>query len=93
MDATGMSREVQPGDPLSPVQARVLERLREWYGEDRSVGLSSVAEEMGMTLVSFMQHIRYLHRKGYVYYESRGRGRRPIVRPEEQRVEVDDDRS
>lgn len=63
---------------LSETQQRVFERLRDHavrYGE--APELAPLARELGMHYVSLKQHLEALNRKGYVHFESRGRGRSP----------------
>ena len=64
--------------PLSPQQRRVFERL---LAHQRRTGetpeLSDFARGLGIHYVSLKQHLLALDRKGYVRFESRGRGRSP----------------
>lgn len=64
--------------PMSPQQRKVFERLRE---HERRSGetpeLSAFARGLGMHYVSLKQHLLALDRKGYLRFESRGRGRSP----------------
>ena len=63
---------------LSPQQRKVFDRLREW---ERRTGetpeLSAFARGLGIHYVSLKQHLLALDRKGYLRFESRGRGRSP----------------
>ncbi len=63
---------------LSPTQRKVYERLRE---QARRTGampeLAGLARELGVHYVSLKQHLEALDRKGYIVFESRGRGRSP----------------
>jgi repressor LexA len=64
--------------PLSPQQRKVFDRLREF---ERRTGetpeLSAFARGLGIHYVSLKQHLLALDRKGYLRFESRGRGRSP----------------
>ena len=64
--------------PLSPQQRIVFDRLRE---HQRRTGetpeLSAFARTLGIHYVSLKQHLLALDRKGYLRFESRGRGRSP----------------
>ena len=64
--------------PLSPQQRKVFERLRD---HQRRAGetpeLSAFARTLGIHYVSLKQHLLALDRKGYLRFESRGRGRSP----------------
>lgn len=66
--------------PLSAMQQKVYERLTDHY---RSRGelpeLSRLAQELGIHYVSLKQHLEALDRKGYVEFESRGRGKSPLL--------------
>lgn len=66
--------------PLSPQQRRVFDRLLE---HQRRTGetpeLSAFARGLGIHYVSLKQHLLALDRKGYLRFESRGRGRSPRV--------------
>lgn len=70
---------------LSPVQERVYHRLVE---HQRRTGvtpeLSEFARGLGIHYVTLRQHLEALQQKGYLLFESRGRGRSPRVelRPE-----------
>jgi len=67
-----------PMQPLSPQQRIVFDRLRE---HQRRTGetpeLSAFARTLGIHYVSLKQHLLALDRKGYLRFESRGRGRSP----------------
>ncbi len=64
--------------PLSPQQRKVFDRLRDF---ERRTGetpeLSAFARGLGIHYVSLKQHLLALDRKGYLRFESRGRGRSP----------------
>lgn len=64
--------------PLSPAQERVYQRLLE---HQRRTGdlpdLSELARGMGVHYVTLRQHLEALQTKGYLKFESRGRGRSP----------------
>lgn len=63
---------------LSPQQEKVFGRLREHVRRTgRTPELSEFARGMGMHYVSLKQHLEALARKGYLTFESRGRGRSP----------------
>jgi repressor LexA len=64
--------------PLSPAQGRVYERLLEHHRRTGELpDLAGLARSLGVHYVSLRQHLEALHRKGYVTFESRGRGRSP----------------
>lgn len=70
-----------PGaQPLSPAQERVYQRLLE---HQRRTGgmpeLSELARSLGVHYVTLKQHLEALQGKGYLTFESRGRGRSPRV--------------
>lgn len=72
-----MSPPVDP-QPLSPAQGRVYERLLEHHRRTGEMpDLADLARSLGVHYVSLRQHLEALHRKGYVTFESRGRGRSP----------------
>lgn len=66
--------------PLSKAQERIFGKLRD---HKRRTGhlpdLSSFAREQGMHYVSLKQHLEALASKGYLIFESRGRGRSPLL--------------
>ncbi len=66
--------------PLSTMQERVFNKLRD---HKRRTGilpdLSAFARDMGMHYVSLKQHLEALSKKGYVVFESKGRGRSPLL--------------
>lgn len=65
-------------DALSAMQRKVYERLTDNFRrQGRSPELSLLARELGMHYVSLKQHLEALDRKGYISFESRGRGRSP----------------
>jgi repressor LexA len=65
---------------LTPAQEKVYQRLLE---HNRRTGalpdLSGFARSMGIHYVSLKQHLDALERKGYIEFESRGRGRSPHI--------------
>ena len=66
--------------PLSPMQSTVYDRLTEHVrAHGQTPELSELARELGMHYVSLKQHLEALDRKGYLTFESRGRGRSPVV--------------
>lgn len=66
--------------PLSPAQQRVYESLREHVSR-RGVtpDLSEFARGLGIHYVSLKQHLQAMADKGYLTFESRGRGRSPLL--------------
>lgn len=65
-------------EALSPMQRKVYERLRDHFRRTGSMPeLSGFARELGVHYVSLKQHLEALHRKDYLVFESRGRGRSP----------------
>jgi repressor LexA len=63
---------------LSAMQRKVYERLTERFRRHGDMPeLSLLARELGMHYVSLKQHLEALDRKGYITFESRGRGRSP----------------
>lgn len=65
-------------EPLSPAQGRVYQRLLEHHRRTGAMpDLADLARSLGVHYVSLRQHLEALHRKGYVSFESRGRGRSP----------------
>ena len=65
-------------EDLSPTQRKVYDRLRDYYRLRGAMPeLSAFARELGVHYVSLKQHLEALHRKGFVVFESRGRGRSP----------------
>jgi repressor LexA len=66
---------------LPPRQRTVLERLREHVQRTgETPELSAFARTLGMHYVTLKQHLEALHRKGHLVFESRGRGRSPLLR-------------
>ena len=65
---------------LSTVQRKVFNKLRD---HQRRTGqlpdLSAFARDLGIHYVSLKQHLAALAKKGYITFESRGRGRSPFV--------------
>ncbi|HEX7005205.1 MAG TPA: S24 family peptidase [Trueperaceae bacterium] len=75
LDATALD-----ANSLTPRQQKVYERLTEHfrrYGEMPE--LSDFARELGLHYVSLKQHLEALDRKGFINFESRGRGRSPLL--------------
>lgn len=69
-----------PAPALSPAQERVYARLLEHQRlEGRPPELSELARSMGVHYVTLRQHLEALHTKGYLTFESRGRGRSPLL--------------
>jgi len=65
-------------EELSPMQRKVYERLRDHFRRTGGTPeLSEFARELGVHYVSLKQHLEALHRKDYIVFESRGRGRSP----------------
>jgi len=65
---------------LSPTQERVYARLLEHQRRTgRLPELSDLARQLGIHYVSLRQHLEALHKKGYLEFESRGRGRSPYL--------------
>lgn len=66
--------------PLSPAQERVYQRL---VDHERRTGalpdLADFARTLGIHYVSLRQHLEALDAKGYLRFESRGRGRSPLL--------------
>lgn len=77
--------DLNANQPLSPAQERIYNRLVE---HQRRTGvapeLSEFARGLGIHYVTLRQHLEALQQKGYLLFESRGRGRSPRVelRPE-----------
>lgn len=66
---------------LSPTQRKVFERLLAHHKRTGTTPeLSEMARSLGMHYVSLRQHLEALHRKGHLTFESRGRGRPPLLR-------------
>ena len=63
---------------LTPAQERVYQRLVEHNRRTGSLpDLSGLARTLGIHYVSLKQHLEALQTKGYLLFESRGRGRSP----------------
>lgn len=68
------------GRPLSPAQRRVYERLLEHQRRaGASPELAEFARSLGIHYVSLRQHLEALNDKGYLRFQSRGRGRSPTL--------------
>ena len=66
--------------PLSTAQTRIFSKLREYKQRTGDTpDLSAFARDLGMHYVSLKQHIEALDKKGYLTFESRGRGRSPLL--------------
>lgn len=64
--------------PLSTMQDRVFSKLRDYQRRTGELpDLSAFARELGMHYVSLKQHLEALSKKGYLNFESKGRGRSP----------------
>jgi repressor LexA len=65
---------------LTPAQEKVYQRLLE---HNRRTGalpdLAGFARALGIHYVTLKQHLDALERKGYIEFESRGRGRSPHI--------------
>lgn len=60
------------------MQSKVYDRLLEHYRRSGDLPeLSRLARELNVHYVSLKQHLEALSRKGYLVFESRGRGRSP----------------
>ncbi len=60
------------------MQQKVFSRLRDYKRRTgETPDLSAFARELGMHYVSLKQHLEALSKKGYLHFESRGRGRSP----------------
>ena len=65
---------------LSPMQSKVFSLLRAHYlRTGRPPELPRLAKELGIHYVSLRQHLRALHAKGQLRFESRGRGQTPLL--------------
>ena len=63
------------------MQKEVYERLCSFQGVSGELpNLSDLAREIGITYMTLQQHLKALAKKGYLLFESRGRGRSPTVR-------------
>ncbi len=63
---------------LPKMQRKVYERLREHKERTgRAPDLAVFARELKIHYVSLRQHLEALHRKGFLVFESRGRGQSP----------------
>jgi repressor LexA len=70
---------------LTKQQRRVLTFLKyHWQERGGQPNLSEVAEGLDMHYVSLRQHLDAIAAKGYISFESTGRGKPPVIRlPEE----------
>lgn len=65
---------------LSTVQQKVFNKLRDHQRKSGHLpDLSGFARDLGMHYVSLKQHLTALSKKGYIVFESRGRGRSPFI--------------
>lgn len=63
---------------LPKMQRKVYQRLCEFQEHNgRAPELSALARELNIHYVSLRQHLEALHRKGFLVFESRGRGQSP----------------
>lgn len=66
--------------PLSTMQHKVYERLRAFKERHGDLpDLASLARELGIHYVSLKQHLQALDKKGYLHFQSRGRGQSPLL--------------
>jgi len=64
--------------PLSPAQQKVYHRLRDHVARTGATpDLAEFARELTIHYVSLKQHLQALDDKGWITFESRGRGRSP----------------
>ena len=64
--------------PLSPTQQKVYDRLRRHVARTGATpDLAEFARELDVHYVSLKQHLEALATKGWIVFESRGRGRSP----------------
>lgn len=73
-----------PGSPddrtLTTAQERVYQRLLEHNRRTGSLpDLSGLARSIGIHYMSLKQHLEALEKKGFIEFESRGRGRSPHI--------------
>ena len=65
---------------LTPTQQKVYDRLTDHFRRRGEMPeLSDFARALGMHYVSLKQHLEALDRKGFINFESRGRGRSPLL--------------
>jgi len=65
---------------MSPAQQRVFERVREYVARTGNApDLADMARDLGVHYVSLKQHLQALADKGWLTFESRGRGRTPLL--------------
>ena len=68
---------------LTKPQARILKLLiRRWDALGTQPNLSDVASELEMTYVGLKEHLLALEKKGRLSFESKGRGKPPVIRLE-----------
>ena len=66
---------------LTQLQQRVLTLLKkQWRERGGQPNLNDVAKAMGIHYVSLKQHLAALDTKGYLTFETQGRGKPPIIR-------------
>ena len=67
-------------EDLSPAQRKIYDRLLDLVRRHGvTPELADFARDLGIHYVSLKQHLEALHRKGYLTFESRGRGRSPSL--------------
>jgi repressor LexA len=77
----GYTLIIEAMQELPPRQRTVLDRLTSHVARTgETPELSSFARSLGMHYVTLKQHLEALHRKGHLHFESRGRGRSPLLR-------------
>lgn len=65
---------------LSQMQQKVFSKLRDYKRKTGDMPhLATLARELGIHYVSLKQHLEALSNKGYLTFESRGRGRTPLI--------------
>ncbi len=65
----------------SKMQNKVYKYLCQQFTKTQEIpNLSDVARHFGVTFVTLKQHLKALDKKGYLSYESRGRGRSPQIK-------------
>ena len=72
---------------LTKPQARILRLLeRRWRELGRQPNLSDLAKELDMSYVGLKEHLRALEKKGKLSFESKGRGKSPVIYLERKEV-------